>query len=170
MGAAAPEVRKPMGDAALARLAASREGTGVPPTPNVTYRPDPLVWPFVLCTAAVIAVGISLCAGQRFLFEFAGALLLAWPLALLLLVSGRKRLLIARDDRLGHVRTGTCGLVSLRTRGSTETLEPESCSSGTATFRGVAPGSYDLCIEKTDCHPVEVPAQPALTVQLAAQS
>jgi len=66
--------------------------------------------------------------------------------------------------------TGTCSLVWLHTRGSSETLESESCRSGTATFRGVAPGSYDLCIEDTDCHPVEVPAQPALTVQLAAQS
>ncbi len=66
--------------------------------------------------------------------------------------------------------TGSCSLLWLRPLGSVEILEYETCSSGTATFRGVSAGSYDLCPENENCRPIEVPAQREVTVQLAVQS
>lgn len=65
---------------------------------------------------------------------------------------------------------GECSLVWLRLPGSSESLEHEGCDAGSATFSGVSPGRYDVCLENSDCREIDVPAQREHTVRVVAQS
>ncbi len=65
----------------------------------VVYRPEPSVWLFVACTVVALLVGISLRYGWIDMGEERyGVLILLWPLTLAMLWSGRKRLIITRND------------------------------------------------------------------------
>lgn len=56
-----------------------------------------------------------------------------------------------------HVAAG-CSLVSLRTAVTDEVLRLESCTEGSVTFPELAPGPYQLCLELSECRPIDVPA------------
>jgi protocatechuate 3,4-dioxygenase beta subunit len=60
-----------------------------------------------------------------------------------------------------------CNLVSLRTAVTDEMLRLESCAEGRVTFPELAPGPYQVCLELTDCRPIDVPATAVHTVELA---
>lgn len=74
-------------------------------TPTVFYRPEPSVWLFVVFTVSLIVLGFLRYTGEQYLSgEYLGQFLLFWPLSVALLWSGRKPLILTRDDRLGCVR------------------------------------------------------------------
>lgn len=64
-----------------------------------------------------------------------------------------------------HVVAG-CSLISVRTRDSDELLRLESCTDGRVTMADLAPGPYQLCLELSECQPIDLPATPVHTVEI----
>jgi len=64
-----------------------------------------------------------------------------------------------------HVAAG-CSLVSLTTVAG-EMVRLESCTEGRATFPDLAPGPYQLCLELSECRPIDVPATAVHAIELA---
>lgn len=64
-----------------------------------------------------------------------------------------------------HVAAG-CSLISLRTV-SDEMLRLQRCAEGRATFSELAPGAYQLCLELSECRPIEVPATDVHAIEIA---
>jgi len=62
---------------------------------------------------------------------------------------------------------GGCSLVSLRTTISDELVQLESCTEGRATMPDLAPGPYQICVELSDCRPIDVPAMPVYALEVA---
>ncbi len=62
-----------------------------------------------------------------------------------------------------HVATG-CSLVSLRTADTDELVRLESCTEGGVAMPDLAPGPYQLCLELSECQPIELPAVPVYEI------
>lgn len=64
---------------------------------------------------------------------------------------------------------GSCDMIMLRPPGDLEASNLAACAEGTATYDGVAPGSYEACSKEGTCTPITVAASPATqTFQLRA--
>jgi hypothetical protein len=65
----------------------------------VIYCPESSIWLFVVCTVVAVVAGLSLRYGWVDMgAERYGVLILLWPLTVAMLWSGRKRLVITRND------------------------------------------------------------------------
>jgi protocatechuate 3,4-dioxygenase beta subunit len=64
-----------------------------------------------------------------------------------------------------RVHAAGCSLISLRTAAD-EMLRLESCNEGRVTFPELAPGPYQLCLELSECRPVDVPATAVHTIEI----
>lgn len=62
-----------------------------------------------------------------------------------------------------HVATG-CSLVSLRTADTDELVRLESCTDGGVAMPDLAPGPYQLCLELSECQPIDLPAEPVYEI------
>jgi len=64
-----------------------------------------------------------------------------------------------------RVHAAGCSLISLRTAAD-EMLRLESCNEGRVTFPEIAPGPYQLCLELSECRPIDVPATAVHAIEI----